>query len=565
MAYFNHAFTKIFLGTGTTRTAGSTGAPISVTNPASTDGFITTVGTTTATLSTLDPGYFGFFDPNAWTAVNATWFAAPSTSPGTISAPSQCCPLVLASASLLSKDKLNQYIGGYKESNKSKTINPRYVQKMYRVDSCVPQQSLISIGTTPQTGAGIATLGATVLGTETYVNGTYTNINLTGGTGSSAKATVVVVANAVSSITLTSAGIEYTAGNVLTLASAAVATPGSLTELVAGTSTTITVATAAVTTNIGFQGGTTEANCCYNYLCGETYYLRIDIKGSPALRFLNHNAYQTLSAYTGCCPSGAVVPVNVDPTTVYITWAKALVLNNYLKDLVAPVVYDYTGVAWYAPGTTVTYDGTNTPVANTQWWTSPTGVDQYAASAQAAAWTNECTAGMRLFGAYVETKFGNCSFQITDFFEKEPVRLYASLVDYNGDPCVFEGLCVYNDCLGIQGMGFGEQVVRDLIKAESYLQNFFSTDIRIREITQGNQILDAIDRNALYTRYFILHSVPRFNNPSGTFDNDRYLLEIITNGVNAALETFLEAWSTNCPACAALEGFDCTHCDVIVD
>lgn len=555
MAYFNHAFTKMFLGT---QVSGSgTGE-----NPNANlvDGFLITAGKHSVVLSETSataadnygPGSYGFFDPNTWLSVNEA-----SLTPG------NCCPLVLASASLLSKDKLNQYIGGYKESNKSKMINPRYIQRVYRVDSCTPQQSVISIGTTPQTGAGIATLGATVLGTETYVNGTYTNINLTGGTGSSAKATVVVVANAVSSITLTSAGIAYTAGDVLTLASAAVATPGSLTELVAGTSTTITVATAAVTTNIGFQGGTVQANCCYNYLCGETYYLRIDIKGSPALRFLNHNAYQTLSAYTGCC-SGPT-PTNVDPTLVYLAWAKALVLNNYLKDLVAPVVYDYTGVAWYAPGTTVTYDGTNTPVTTAQWWTSPTGVDQYAASVQAGAWVDECTAGMRLFGAYVETKFGNCSFQIVDFFEKEPVRLYASLVDFNGDPCVFEGLCVYNDCLGVQGMGFGEQVVRDLILAESYLQNFFATDIRIREITQGDQILNSVSRNALYTRYYILHNVPRFNNPSGVFDNDRYMLEIITNGVNTDLEDFLNAWLEACPNCVTLETEDCTHCDVIAD
>jgi hypothetical protein len=557
MAYFNHAFTKIFLGTQSS----TPGQPNYNANINLANGFIIEAGIPTVALTTTfdanpdnvyGPGSYGFFDPKTWNSVDSTFFIG-----------SQCCPLVLASASLLKNDKIGPYHGGYKESNKSKTINPRYIQQVYRVDSCVPQQSLISIGTTPQTGSGILTLGATVLGTETYVNGTYTNINLTGGTGSSAKATVVVVANAVSSITLTSAGIEYTAGDVLTLASAAVATPGSLTELVAGTSTTKAVATVATTTNIGFQGGTTEANCCYNYLCGETYYLRIDIKGSPALRFLNHNAYQTLSAYTGCCTG--TVPNNVDPSTVYLTWAKALVLNNYLKDLVAPVVYDYTGVAWYAPGTTVTYDGTNAPVADTQWWTSPTGVDQYAASAQAAAWTNECTAGMRLFGAYVETKFGNCSFQITDFFEKEPVRLYASLVDYNGDPCVFEGLCVYNDCLGVQGMGFGEQVVRDLIKSESYLQNFFHTDIRIREITQGDQILNSVDRNALYTRYFILHSVPRFNNPSSTFDNDRYLLEIITNGVNASLESFLEGWSDACPNCAVLEEFSCNHCDVVID
>lgn len=458
MAYFNHAFRKSFLGTGATRSAGIAGP----TNPHSTGGFITTAGVPSVELSKLTPGYFGFFNPETWVSVDSTYFSNTT-----------CCPLVLAASSLLTDDKLNQYTGGYKETNKSKMINPKYIQKVYKVETCVPQQAIISIGTTPQT-----------------------------------------------------------------------AIPGLPVD--------------------NFQSGTVQANCCYQYLCGETYYLRIDIKGSPALRFLNHNAYQTLSAYTGCC-SGPT-PTAVDPTLVYIEWAKALVINNYLKDLVAPVVYDYTGVAWYAPGTTVTYDGTNTPVTPAQYW------DNYAASPQAAAWTNECTAGLRLFGAYVETKFGNCSFQITDFFEKEPVRIYASLVDYNGDPCVFEGLCVYNDCRGIQGMGFGEQVARDIILYQSYLQNFFATDIRIREITQGDDILNAVNRNALYTRYFLLHSVPRFNNPTGVFDNDRYLLDITVTEAdpfvpvgNAALEAFLTAWLDDCPNCVTLETESCTRCAVVPD
>lgn len=448
MAYFNHAFNKVFLGTGATRNAGVAGP----TNPHSTDGFVTTAGVPSVELSKLTPGYFGFFNPNTWESVDATFFSGTT-----------CCPLVLASSSLLTKDQLNRYVGGYKETNKSKLINPKYIQKVYKVESCTPQQSVVSVGTTP-------------------------SLNV--------------------------------AGDV----------PDN------------------------YQGGTVKANCTYDFLCGETYYLRIDLKGSPVLRFLNHNAYQTLSAYTGCC-SGPT-PTTVDPTLVYIEWAKALVINNYLKDLVAPVVYDTTGVAWYAPGTTVTLDGTNTPVTPAQWW------DAYVAVAPAPG----LTAGMRLFGAYVETKFGNCTFQVTDFFEKEPVRIYASLVDYNGDPCVFEGLCVYNDCRGIQGMGFGEQVVRDLIMSESYLQNFFaSNDFRVREITQGYDITNAVNRNALYTRYYILHSVPRFNNPTGMFDNDRYMLEVITNGTNAALEAFLTAWLANCPSCVGLETESCVNCTITPD
>ena len=425
MAYFNHAFTKMFLGTGGSSSPGSP----TPTNPTIVDGFITTAGVSSAWISEQNPGYYGFVDPKTFLTV-----AAP-----------QCCPLMLVSSSLLSKDKIGPFHGGYRETNKSKVINPKYISKAYVVESCTPQQSVVSVGNT--------------VGTD------------------------------------------------------------------------------------GVDG------CCHEFFCGETYYLRIDIKGSPALRYLNHNAYQTLSAYTGCC--AGPTPTLVDSTLVMIEWAKALVINQYLTPFVAPIVFDEAGAAWFAPGTTVD-PISGVAVTSAQWWdayVSPGHVD------------GEC-AGLRLVGAYVETKFGNCSFQITDFFEVEPVQIYASLVDYTGDPCVFEGICVVRECGGVQGIGFGEQVVRDLILSQSYLQNFFHTDIRIREITQGDQILGAVSRTALYTRYYILHSVPRFNNPTGTFDNDQYMLEIVTDGRNATLETYINDWLENCGACEGIEAFSCTPCSV---
>jgi hypothetical protein len=114
-------------------------------------------------------------------------------------------------------------------------------------------------------------------------------------------------------------------------------------------------------------------------------------------------------------------------------------------------------------------------------------------------------------------------------------------------------------------MGLGESVVRDLILSESYRQNFFHSDFRIREITQGYDILNSVNRNALYTRYYLLHSVPRFNNPSGTFDNDQYLLEVITDGQIVAFETFVETWLDNCSQCTGLEVEACvTDCDPVV-
>lgn len=470
MAYFNHAFHKVFLGTGSTL-AGPT--PF-----ATNGGFINTAGVSTLDLTGSDVpapsspsytgGYFGIFDAK-------TYLSIAPTSPL-----SECCPFIIASTPLMSNDKIGPYAGGYRESNKSKMINPRYVRQFYYVAPCEPQQSVVSVGTTPGT-------------TDAYA-----------------------YADACAAL-----ADDFLSEN-------------------------------------NFQSGTACGGCCKEYLCGETYYLRIDVKGSPALRFLNHQAYQTLSAYTGCCSGPA--PTAVDPTLVYLEWAKALVQNPYLKDLVLPIVFDTTGVAWYAPGTTVD-PLSGLAVSSTAWWT------EY----DTTTWDGtSCAAGMRLIGAYVETKFGNCTFQVTDFFEKEPVKILASMVDYTGDPCTFEGVCVYTECYGVQGMGFGEQILRDLILSQSYLQNYVGSgmDFRIREITQGYDIINAVDRNTLYGRYYILHSVPRYNNPTGTFDNDQYMLEIIVSTrLNAGVNPF-ETIMNNALACADCNSTwpdvkSCAACDVV--
>jgi hypothetical protein len=197
MAYFNHAFSKMFLGTGET-----------ISTPFDTDnGFIIDNGVTTAQLSELPVGYFGFFDAKTYESI------------GTYN-PANCCPVILASSAIIQVDKIGPFHGGYRETNKSKVINPKYVQKIYRVDACEPKQAIVSVGNTP-----------TVTDSGNYDN-----------------------------------ACEAVQDNFLDVNK--------------------------------FQGGTTCSTCCFEFLCGETYYLRIDVKGSPALRALNHNAYQTVSAYT---------------------------------------------------------------------------------------------------------------------------------------------------------------------------------------------------------------------------------------------------------------------------
>ena len=420
--YFNHAFQKLFLGTGTYQKSVS--------------------GTTASELTGSGAvlGNFGLY--NAKTFVNLN--AATGT------------PFILAASSLTpANDKIGPFHGGYSESNKSKVINPKYVSKFTRIDPKAASASIIHIGQT-----------------EVTEDAPY--------------------------------------------------------------------------------------NCaCPSFNCDATYYLRVDVKGSPALRFLNHNVYKTLSYYTGCCDG--TTPAAIDPTFVMAGWATQITgvpSNNFadadpiLSPFIQPIVaaYDPGAATWSyytKDGEDVTVNGETFISAGTfASYTTPEGAS-----------VEDVCAGLILAGAYVDTVFGDCSFQPTDYFEKEPVLIFASEVDEVGNPCEFSGICVKRGIgtsddpstpgsgpeLGKQGEGFGETVVRDMIQSEMYRQNYWNDDPRIREITLGNAPLDALSRTATYTRYQILHNVPRFNNPSSTFDNDQYLLEVITDGTVATFEADMAA------------------------
>jgi hypothetical protein len=287
--------------------------------------------------------------------------------------------------------------------------------------------------------------------------------------------------------------------------------------------------------------------CIKEFLCGETYYLRVEVKGTSALRFANHDLYQTVDASGGCCADPSI-PVAVDPTVIYLQWATRIAENPYLKDFVNPLLV--------VDGQSYAYNAELAVAA---------GLDP-TANLYSNAPTTSSTAGIILIGAYVDTTFADCTFTPSDYYGLEPVQLYVSEVDYNGDPCTFEGLCVVERCPGIQANGLGEQKVRELLLSESYLQNFMSDDLRIREITQGTRAYEVLSRTSLYSSFFILHSVPRFNNPSGVFDNDQYLLEIVGNsGTTEYLEKEFDAIeAAGCITCGGTTDYTVTGCDFTV-
>ena len=491
MSYFNHSFHKTFMGkTGTQVANGS--------QKGHTDGFLTSTGVHTKDLSVtaapfnLGKGIFGFFSADNFLSVNNV--SAEVTSGK---------PLYLVGSSLYTNDKIGQFHGGYTESNKSKMINPRFISNFYKATRAASEQSIVHIGTSNY-NANTTTLTSLTVGTETYDDGTYYAVPLTGGTGTGALATVVVSGGAITSVTVVNGGTGYTVGDVLTIASG-------ITVDTAGTDTTV---------EIDDIVNANAATCNFEFLCGETYNLHVNLSGSAVLRTLNHDAYATLAAYTGCCPEGSIAPVAVDSTLVMINWAKQIMENNYLKHFVSPIVYTETGASL----------------------TTLAAMDAYVSTGHIPG----ATAGIRLIGAYVDTKFGNCSFETSDFFEKDIIKIEVSLQDLTGDACTFEGLCVNIESNGFTGQGFGETVIRDVIQHERYLQNdFVDCDYRMREIMQQDQVFNVVDRNALYTRYSIVHSIPRPNNPSSTFDSDQYTLTVyVPSDATAPFETFMGAWLT---------------------
>jgi hypothetical protein len=289
--------------------------------------------------------------------------------------------------------------------------------------------------------------------------------------------------------------------------------------------------------------------CVCNLECGKNYNLRTDLKGSPALRFLSHNVYKTLAAYTGCCTDDCTATCTgalVDPTTVNINWATQIINDPILSQfLQIDRITDWDGEVVAEMGGAITTQAQF--LAELQ-----TYVSTFDPTSGTAATDQSC---MRVSVAYVDTRFQYCTFTPTDFYELQPLNMLFSLTDESGDPCNVQCFQVSGQYdangdipkpyvpgqtqPGVQAQGLGESVLRELILAGRYRQEAYPDSsrvesLRMREI-EANPVLAAVNRQGFYNSVNILHSVPRFNNPTGTFDNDQYLLTFyFESGIDAS-------------------------------
>jgi hypothetical protein len=265
------------------------------------------------------------------------------------------------------------------------------------------------------------------------------------------------------------------------------------------------------------------------FYCNQVYHLRIDIKGSPALRLLDHNLYHIFDVKTACCTGDA--NALVDPVAVMLEFARQI--NE------SPIVSKFI----------------NANVSNAGGFVFPTS---YVTLTDPTAIAN-ATAALTITAGYSDTTFNYCSFDPNDHYELEPVVISsAQLIDDTGDPCsLFKPLTITQMQAPRTSRGKGETVLREMLLDNEYHQEPFSWDARKKELTGFGFLANTLaPAGYLYDSVCILYSTPRKYNPSGVHDNDLYLLRIygVTSGTFMSnVADWLSAYLTSAGTGVTLE------------
>ena len=480
MAYFNNAFYKTFVASSTEAVAG-------------------------VSTALLTAGELGLVKDSDWTTMAIPGAALPANSHA-----------YLVQGSFYTKDTIgnNPGHGGYKESVKSKGINPKYISRVWAADCLTAQQATASLAL----GAECTPCGTTqfmrmdvkgspalrFLNHNAYAIGDSANICCIDGQEFLDPALVLATEAAqVVGNGLMKDDVGYQAGNPL------------ITPFVAEADLD-GVETATLSGGVGYSVTTGAASDA-----------------------------TTVSPAGG---SGAKINVlTVSGTGVILTFSYAAVGSGYSVGDVLTVVDSGSTTDATLTVTAVSEGGVVVSVADAAGAVvqsiysiaqaqGKAASGNYVASTAPNAAAATVSATVHFVGAYVSTKFGDCSFDTRDHFNAEPVEIIASILDETGDPC--------NDCgtaartPGQMQATQGEAVIRDLILSERYRQSPYNQgnadSARIREIEMSDELLAAVDRTATYRAFYIQHVVPRFNNPSGVFDNDQYVYQIYVKCSDAA-------------------------------
>lgn len=280
--------------------------------------------------------------------------------------------------------------------------------------------------------------------------------------------------------------------------------------------------------------------------CGTTYNFQLEVSGNPALNFLNHQMYKTFAAFSGCCGNGCTsgcTTTYVDAASVMLQWKDGMNQDPYWPSFVNPQVYIQTSA------------GTAVEVFSALDVSAGRAVTAYVPNTSTP---NSVVASLKISVAYVETRFGKCTFDPTDKFEIEPLTIQGSLFTQDANPCAINTTIdtsvptMFTELTAAsQTRGLGQQIARNLILWGNYKQENFSNNgtvdgLRFREI-EDDWILPNTSISGIYDTLYLRWNIYRSYNSQSTTDNDEYALTIyfpsgtvitpFTNLINSCLST----------------------------
>jgi len=481
----------------------------------------------TGTTASLTAGQVGFFNPDG-TAVQAV----------------SARPFMIAQGSYFNSDKISPALGGYKESVKTKMINPKYISRVIKIAAKQARQNVVQVPVTcGLTCDTTYRLRVDVKGSPALrflSHNMYRTLDSYTGCCDTTDPTLVkdpvpTLINWADQInlspifnTMVQARVYKLAVTNTTTAAAATAVSTTQATFIPGAFTSIAVGQKVVGTGIPANSFVTTVNGTTNItITFPSQQTAPTIGASTSVKYYN----DLYSGAIGTPQSGAVQVIPGTGTESGVGGSAVVSAGTATGDTIGAI----------GTGGAALYD------------MNP---------ASAASFTVD--AHIELTGAYIETKFGICTFTPTDKYDLEPLLMYTSIVDETGDPCSTFCFTTSNANTGantsandntiiqapIQASGSGETVLRDMILSDRYLQLAYPDSarvesLRMREIEQ-NPALASISRTSLYDQVMVLHSVPRFNNPSGMFDNDQYLLvfNVPTGAGTSSLTNYLVAAAT---------------------
>jgi hypothetical protein len=508
--YFPHAFKKTFL------------LP---------DSAVSFTDTTTSALTAGQLNiYYGVTNGGITSGAVSAWASVGSATESAV-------PFYIVQGSYFTNDKIGPVHGGYKESIKSKLINPKYISRVIKVSAKSPLQNVVKVPVScgiscdTTTRLRIDAKGSPAL--RFLSHNMYRVLDAYSGCCSTTDPTlqkdpVDTLLKWKDQINTSPIFNTMVQARVYKYATSATSSgyannTATSTDLTIGSNTNILVGMKAV-------GGGLPANAFVTTVTSGT---------AITVSYPNQGSTVTpvngaITFWTDCYSSDTNIAGNTSGSTPTIPGTSAVTAIN-------------------CSGSTVS-SGTLTGGTLAS---SNSGALIISSFTDAASFSY--TAGqephIELTAAYVETKFGSCTFTPTDKFDLEPLTLITSVVDESGDPCSSNCFTTTYGTSGIntstisqypvQAMGTGETVLREMILSDRYMQIAFPDSgrvesLRMREI-ESNPALANISRIGLYDQVLVLHSVPRFNNPTGTFDNDQYLLVfyVPTGRTTTALTNFL--------------------------